>query len=95
MRIVLATLIVLLLALQLQFWHQYTEVRTLRGLVEQQQEENDQLERRNDALVAEVEDLRAGLEAIEERARSELGLIREDEDFFLLVEPRDKQPGDG
>ncbi|HLR86492.1 MAG TPA: septum formation initiator family protein [Wenzhouxiangella sp.] len=92
MRFILIVLIVLLVILQVQLWKQYSEVRLLRELVEQQQEENGQLELRNDALAAEVEDLRAGLEAIEERARSELGLIREGEQFFLVVDPEDAEP---
>ncbi|HLS04682.1 MAG TPA: septum formation initiator family protein [Wenzhouxiangella sp.] len=92
MRFILIVLIVLLVILQVQLWKQYSEVRLLRELVEQQQEENGQLELRNDALAAEVEDLRAGLEAIEERARSELGLIRKGEQFFLVVDPEDAEP---
>ena len=92
MRIILIALLVILLLLQVQLWRQFSEVRTLRELVEEQQAENDELQKRNEALAAEVEDLRAGLEAIEERARSELGLIREDEEFFLIVDPEDAEP---
>lgn len=92
MRLILLALLVVLLLLQLQLWRQFSEVRDLRGLVEQQHVENDVLRQRNDALAAEVEDLRAGLEAIEERARSELGLIREGEEFFLIVDPEDAEP---
>lgn len=92
MRIILIALLVILLVLQLQLWRQFSEVQTLRELVEEQQTENEELAKRNEALAAEVEDLRAGLEAVEERARSELGLIREDEDFFLIVDPEDAEP---
>lgn len=92
MRIILIALLVLLLLLQIQMWRQFSEVRTLRELVEEQQAENEALEKRNEALAAEVEDLRAGLEAIEERARSELGLIRKGEEFFLIVDPEDAEP---
>ncbi|RFF31192.1 septum formation initiator family protein [Wenzhouxiangella sediminis] len=92
MRVILIALLIILLALQVQLWRQFSEVRTLRELVEEQQAENDELHKRNEALAAEVEDLRAGLEAIEERARSELGLIREDEEFFLIVDPEDAEP---
>lgn len=50
---------------------------------------NQKLEARNAALDAEVRDLKQGSEAIEERARSELGMIRQDEIFFqILEEPR-------
>jgi cell division protein FtsB len=52
-----------------------------------QREINRKLQARNSALDAEVRDLKQGLEAIEERARSELGMIRRDEMFFQVVEP--------
>ena len=51
-----------------------------------QREVNGRLKARNGALDAEVRDLKQGFEAIEERARSELGMIRQDEIFFQLVE---------
>ena len=51
-----------------------------------QREINGRLKARNGALDAEVRDLKQGFEAIEERARSELGMIRQDEIFFQLVE---------
>ena len=51
-----------------------------------QRETNRQLQARNTALEAEVRDLKVGLEAIEERARNELGMIRQDEIFFQVLE---------
>ncbi|MDH4172824.1 MAG: cell division protein FtsB [Betaproteobacteria bacterium] len=54
--------------------------------VSAQQSTNGQLEARNVALEAEVRDLKQGLEAIEERARYELGMIKKDEVFFQVVE---------
>jgi cell division protein FtsB len=51
-----------------------------------QRETNSKLKIRNAALDAEVRDLKQGLEAIEERARSELGMIRQDEIFFQVLE---------
>ncbi|HKA39256.1 MAG TPA: cell division protein FtsB [Burkholderiales bacterium] len=51
-----------------------------------QRETNRQLKARNDGLEAEVRDLKVGVEAIEERARSELGMIRHDEIFFQVLE---------
>ena len=48
---------------------------------------NARLKARNDALEAEVRDLKQGFEAIEERARSELGMVRQDEIFFQVLEP--------
>jgi cell division protein FtsB len=52
-----------------------------------QRQTNRQMQARNEALEAEVRDLKVGLEAIEERARSELGMIKQDEIFFQLLEP--------
>jgi cell division protein FtsB len=54
--------------------------------LEAQRAGNRLLEARNAALGAEVRDLKQGIEAIEERARYELGMIREDEIFFQIVE---------
>jgi cell division protein FtsB len=51
-----------------------------------QRETNVRLKGRNAALDAEVRDLKQGLEAIEERARSELGMVRQDEMFFHVLE---------
>ena len=70
------------LGLQLGYWGAHPNP----NFVELAQEaENRELEERNDALRAEVEDLSERLEAVEERARSELGLIREGEEFFQVV----------
>ena len=54
--------------------------------IELQQRQNARLKDRNNALEAEVKDLKSGLQAIEERARSELGMIKEDETFFQIIE---------
>jgi len=53
-----------------------------------QKAHNLRLQERNDALEAEVRDLKQGTEAIEERARFELGMVRQDEVFVQIVEPR-------
>ena len=52
-----------------------------------QKEINRGMQQRNDQLDAEVRDLRQGLEAVEERARFEMGLVKQDESFFQIVEP--------
>ena len=59
--------------------------------LEVQHARNQQLETRNAGLAAEVKDLKTGTEAIEERARYELGMIRPDEVFFQIVEPPKKK----
>ena len=53
-------------------------------------QDNDQLLKRNDMIEADVNDLKVGLEGIEERARNEMGMIRENETFFRLV-PNQKE----
>jgi cell division protein FtsB len=53
-----------------------------------QKAHNQRLQARNDALEAEVRDLKQGTEALEERARFELGMVRQDEVFVQIVEPR-------
>lgn len=76
-------------------WLQYTmwfgtggshEVDELRAQVELQRAENQQLQQRNEALVAEVDDLKSGGAAVEERARSELGMVKPGETFYRVVD---------
>ncbi|MDR0440972.1 MAG: cell division protein FtsB [Candidatus Accumulibacter sp.] len=62
---------------------------------EQQRESNHQLEARNAGLDAEVRDLKQGYDAIEERARLDLGMIRHDEVFVQTLDPEKKQDTDG
>jgi cell division protein FtsB len=77
----------LILALQYPMWlgkGGWLRVRELDRQVEAQKHVNAELQTRNAVLDAEVRDLKQGLEAIEERARSDLGMIRHDEVFFQL-----------
>lgn len=79
----------LLLVLQYTLWFGnggLLRVWQLNSMVDKQEVENGQLVERNRALEAEVIDLKQGLEAIEERARSDLGMIKKDETFFQVVE---------
>jgi len=95
MRILLAVLLLLLLLLQYQLWlgeGGFANVRRLEQRVSEQAAENVLLEQRNQELRAEVEDLRQGYDAIEERARSELGMIREDEEFYQVVPDPGPEP---
>ena len=80
----------LVLALQYPMWlgkGGWLRVRELDRQVEAQSRVNAELKARNAALDADVRDLKQGFEAIEERARSELGMIRQDEVFFQLAVP--------
>jgi len=90
MRVVNLILFVLLILLQIKLWlgeGGFTEVARLETRVEGQRQQNDKLLQRNAELQAEVEDLRERLEAVEERARSELGLIKPAEQFYQVVPP--------
>jgi len=62
-----------------------TDVHHLEQAKQVQIEENDQLLERNQSLAAEVYDLKNGYEAIEERARSEMGMIKNDETFYQVI----------
>jgi len=62
------------------------EVVHLNHAIEKQKAENEKMRERNAALDAEVQDLKQGVEAIEERARSELGMVKKDEVFFQIVD---------
>lgn len=91
MRVVSLILFVVLILLQFKLWlgeGGFTELARLETRVEQQRQQNDDLLQRNAQLQAEVEDLRERLGAVEERARSELGLIKPDEQFYQVVPPR-------
>ena len=90
MKALAAVLAVLVLALQYPLWFGkggWTRVRDLERNLAQQHEANARLKARNDALDAEVRDLKEGNEAIEERARLELGMVKRDETFYQLVKP--------
>ena len=69
----------------LRVWEVERQIRAQRVV-------NRQLQARNQSLDAEVRDLKVGLDAIEERARSELGMIRENEIFFQLIEEKSATP---
>jgi cell division protein FtsB len=88
MRSLLVVLLILLVLLQYKLWlgeGGFSDVNRLEQKVAEQQQENALLHQRNLELEAEVADLREGVEAIEERARSELGMIQEEEEFYLVV----------
>jgi len=79
--------VALIVALQYPMWlgkGGWLQVREFDRQLAAQKEGNGKLKARNDALDADVRDLKAGVEAIEERARSELGMVKQDEVFFQL-----------
>jgi cell division protein FtsB len=89
--------VALIVALQYPMWlgkGGWLQVRELDRQLAAQRDANAKLKARNDALDAEVRDLKTGFEAIEERARSELGMVRQDEVFFQL-QAAPPRPGSG
>ena len=87
----------LLLALQYPLWFgkgSWMRVWELDRSLATQRVANAKLKARNDALEADVKDLKQGMEAVEERARLELGMIRKDEVFYQVVTP-DAKPARG
>jgi cell division protein FtsB len=84
-------LAVAVIALQYRVWLSGDGVRDVARLqqaVETQVADNDQLAERNRQLAAEVRDLKTGMDALEERARSDLGMIARNETFYQVVPPR-------
>ncbi len=94
-RILFWILVVLFFSLQLRLWigdGSLAEVWQLNSAIEGQETENHLLEERNKRLRAEVKNLKEGLDAVEERARTQLGMIKEDETFFLIKEGNTSEP---
>ncbi len=90
MKIFAVILAVALLALQYRLWISADgvhEVQRLETAVLVQERENAELAARNAQLAAEVENLKKGLDAVEERARSDLGMVRANETFYQVVAP--------
>ena len=80
------------LGLQAELWFSddgFRKTRNLRAAVAEQREHNEALRARNAALDAEVVNLKEGQEAAEERARTDLGMIGQDETFYQVVPPAD------
>ncbi len=95
MRLLALTLIILIAAIQYPLWlgkGGWLRVWQLDNEVKAQIRTNDQLAARNAVLDADVKDLKQGFEAIEERARSELGMIKSDEIFFQILTPAPGKP---
>ena len=81
--------VVLLAALSWRLWladDGYLEIRRLEKQIEQQSGDVEAKQLRNRALEAEVKDLRDGVDAVEERARNELGMTKKDETFVQIVD---------
>jgi len=89
LKLIVAILFVLLIWLQYKLWlgdGGIPEVLELEQEIETVQAEVNTLQERNKALNAEVMDLKKGIEAIEERARSEMGMIKKDEIYYQVID---------
>lgn len=90
MKWLLAILLLVFVGLQCRLWIGEGSIAALSALnakIDRQRAANQQLRERNGLLAAEVEALRRGTDAIEERAREDLGMIKEGETFFMVIEP--------
>jgi cell division protein FtsB len=88
MRAITLLLVVFIMLLQYRLWfgkNSVPDYLALESEVQRQILDNDKLKRRNKLLYADTDDLKSGVEAIEERARNELGMIKEGETFFRLI----------
>lgn len=91
---VMILLAAILVLLQYRLWLSHDGLPSLLRLhqaVEKQRLDNTELKERNQVLTAEVQDLKSGLDALEERARSELGMVKPGETFFQIIDKPDEQ----
>jgi cell division protein FtsB len=88
MRAITVPLLIFIVLLQHRLWfgkNSVPDYLALENEVQRQILDNDKLKQRNKLLYADTDDLKSGVEAIEERARNELGMIKEGEIFFRLI----------
>jgi cell division protein FtsB len=93
MRWLLVIFTLLFLLLQYRLWvgeGSMAQRQVLQHKVDIQKEENDDLRERNSILAGEVNDLKDGLESVEERARTDLGMVKEGETFYMVVDKEEK-----
>jgi cell division protein FtsB len=94
MRFITLVLLIFLVLLQYRLWFGKNSVPDYLSLEEEvarQKVDNDKLRQRNKLLYADTDDLKSGSEAIEERARNELGMIKSGETFFRIIPNKNKQ----
>lgn len=97
MRVLIFIFVLMFFALQYRLWvgeGSYAEVKHLKTEIAKQKSDLKRMQQENLELQAEIQDLKQGLGAIEERARLELGMIREGEIYFQIVEPETGQHED-
>jgi cell division protein FtsB len=95
MKFLAAGLLILLVLLQYRLWFgdgSVREVARLQTEIAAQEAQNDRLRERNRTLAAEVQDLKKGTTAIEERARTDLGMVGKSETYYQVVSPENAPP---
>jgi cell division protein FtsB len=96
LKLVLVVMLLVLLLLQARLWSgpgSLADINRLDGDIRIQESDNAVLTQRNEGLRQEVDDLKNGLDSIEERARSQLGLVRKGETFILIVDGEESAAG--
>ena len=91
MKFLALQLVLLLVVMQVNVWltkDGYSRLAEIKELIQDQQKENNEMVSRNSQLKEEIKDLKDGYSAIEEKARGDIGMIKEGEEFYLLTEPR-------
>ncbi len=91
MKFIALLLVLFLVMMQVNIWltkDGYSRLAEIKELIQDQQKENNEMVSRNSQLKEEIKDLKDGYSAIEEKAREDIGMIKEGEEFYLLTEPR-------
>jgi len=91
LRLLICVLALLLIGLQYRLWvgeNSLAHIVRLQQNISVQERDNQRLKDRNQVLAHEVAALKTGLDAVEERARTDLGMIKENETFFMVIEPQ-------
>ncbi len=95
MRLLYLTLMVACIAIQYPLWwgeEGWARVTVLKQQLQEQEEKNKALLARNNAMDAEVHDLKTGTDALEDRARIEMRMIKNDETYVQILTPNEPQP---
>ena len=91
MKFIALLLVFLLVMMQVNVWltkDGYSRLAEIKELIQDQQKENNEMVSRNSQLKEEIKDLKDGYSAIEEKAREDIGMIKEGEEFYLLTKPK-------
>ena len=94
MKLVFVILLTLLIALQINIWIKkdgYKKMKEIENLIALQTIENENMTIRNNRLKEEIKDLKNGQDAIEEKARIDIGMIKEGEEFYLINDGNRKE----